>query len=249
MTLEAGRLFYVPFKTGVDLPSQVRNWDALEDFLNTLQLRETGPIGGSEPSSGGGAPSPGDGNDGDTHYEADQIEVNLDGTWTVVFVRYTDGEAVTAMGALNDGNTLNHDRYTDADAADKIDSDDLYVPRAEYRSEQMPLNGVWGFHTDTDATPAAGDIQFDNATAASVTNIYVHHIDEDTADRAILLDLLVDTNDLLIALVGDADRTIHFTVNGSPSTSSQVVTIPVTYVAHHGTVPWSLNDLVILGVR
>lgn len=35
--------------------------------------------------------------------------------------KYTDGEAVTAMGVLGDSNALNHDRYTDAEAIAAVD--------------------------------------------------------------------------------------------------------------------------------
>jgi len=37
--------------------------------------------------------------------------------------RYIDAEAVTAMGALGDGNPLNHDKYTDANAVAAIKAD------------------------------------------------------------------------------------------------------------------------------
>jgi len=45
--------------------------------------------------------------------------------------RYVDGEAVSAMGALGDGNPLNHDRYVDAEAiaaAKTVKLDDFAVP-------------------------------------------------------------------------------------------------------------------------
>ncbi len=46
-------------------------------------------------------------------------------------VKYTDAEAVSAMGALADDNPLNHDRYTDAEAvsaAQTVKLDDLTAP-------------------------------------------------------------------------------------------------------------------------
>ena len=50
-----------------------------------------------------------------------------EGLSTAHHTKYTNTEAVNAMGAKANGNALNHDRYTDADAAAKVATDDLYV--------------------------------------------------------------------------------------------------------------------------
>ncbi|HMA79185.1 MAG TPA: hypothetical protein VKP88_08845, partial [Candidatus Paceibacterota bacterium] len=98
------------------------------------------------------------------------------------------------------------------------------------------------FDTGTGATPSAGELRFDNATLASVTNIYVHTTDGSSSakSRAKMLAEIADTEVIEVLLANaswdvDSAAVAKFTVNGTPSVSSNVYTIPVTYVSHTGS--------------
>jgi hypothetical protein len=98
------------------------------------------------------------------------------------------------------------------------------------------------FDSGTTSSPAAGELRFNNATLASVTAIYVNVTDGSSAakSRAKMLSVIADTEGLEV-LLADSDWDVDsaaiakFTVNGTPSLSSGVYTIPVTYASHTGS--------------
>lgn len=136
-----GRLWYVPFKKHVDPVSMDKNWTSIEDYLNNLELKEEGAVGGGEKTVTAGAPSANEGSNGDWRYTDDFIYVKEDGAWIQVFARYTDAEADTRAALQDHDHTTpiathtavsgaHHAVYTDAEAAAKIAADDLYVQNA-----------------------------------------------------------------------------------------------------------------------
>jgi len=55
-------------------------------------------------------------------YTDDEIAL-LSGVYLPIGDKYTDGDAVAAMGTVGDSNTLNHERYDDSDARAAVDND------------------------------------------------------------------------------------------------------------------------------
>lgn len=58
-----------------------------------------------------------------TYLHADLTDIDVDDH----HAKYTDGEAVTAMGVKGDSNALNHDKYLDADAVSAVATADDYL--------------------------------------------------------------------------------------------------------------------------
>ena len=84
--------------------------------------------------------------------------------------KYTDGEAVSAMGALNDNNDLNHNRYTDAEAEAAIAAEDLYYTKAEVNSLLNGKSDVGHTHAAADTISGAfADARIPNLNASKTT--------------------------------------------------------------------------------
>ena len=89
----------------------------------------------------------------------------------------------------------------------------------------------WTFdNTTTSGDPGAGFFRLDNATPASVTNIYISSDEADGYDADTILGFLSD-GDVIYIDDGSTilrDRTYVFTVNGTPTDNTGWWTIPVT---------------------
>ncbi len=109
----------------------------------------------------------------------------------------------------------------------------------DYTVQNM-MQASYRFDTATDATdPGAGDVKFNNATAGSVTNIYINDAESTGRDNDFMLGQIADGD--LIKLRGpgiSAGTPVWWigTVNGSPTDNTGWWTIPVTHVANSGSV-------------
>jgi len=108
----------------------------------------------------------------------------------------------------------------------------------------FPLSGHWTFRTDTGSSPTSGRLHMDNVTTASVTNLYVHELDIEGADRTLILGELADGQNVYVWDSSSAGDVVHFLVDDAPSVASNVWTIPVRYVLADGTTPWSQDTAV-----
>ena len=79
--------------------------------------------------------------------------------------KYTDGEAVSAMGILGNANALNHTRYADSEAAAKIAADALYM-----LTGAAPNAHTVASHSDTTATGT----ELEELTDGSETTLHTH---------------------------------------------------------------------------
>ena len=122
-----------------------------------------------------------------------------------------------------------------------------YIEPAPAVGSGFPLTGPWTFRTDTGSSPTSGRLTMDNVVTASVTNVYANVLDSDTHDRTLMFDQLADGDNVWIWEAAEVANIAQFTVNGTPSVSAGVWTIPVTYVADAGTTPWSQNTSIRLG--
>ena len=86
----------------------------------------------------------------------------------------------------------------------------------------------YAFDTATVGTPAAGGVQFSNATPASVTNLYINETDGSGTTVDTYLDKMQVGNSILLS---NADRSKYhlFVVSANFTSGAGVDTVPVTY--------------------
>jgi hypothetical protein len=92
----------------------------------------------------------------------------------------------------------------------------------------------------TNADPAAGNVKGNNATIASITNLYISETDGDANGIAAVLALLDDSTSTVKATIQIYDPVTPtnfavFNVTGTITDNGTWDTIPVTYVANGGT--------------
>lgn len=96
------------------------------------------------------------------------------------------------------------------------------------QTQQVVLNASWRFDTAvTAADPGARNFKFDNATLASVLNIYISSTSDNRGDLNTILSALASGQKIYVQQVNDADRAALFTV-GTPVDNTGWWTIPVT---------------------
>jgi hypothetical protein len=177
-----------------------------------------------------------------------------------------DGSAVTVdstlnvTGATDFDSTLNVDdnatfvkslfvREQSADQADLAGDGQFWVegkipnsPRfTNDAGDIFTLNNVleaaYAFDSATaSADPGAGDIRFDNATPASVTNLYISDTDDTANDYSWILDNLATDDLLVIKSEADAADYLVAAVSAATTDNTGWWTIPVTII-HSGTLP------------
>lgn len=97
----------------------------------------------------------------------------------------------------------------------------------------------YDFDTTTTSSPASGEIRYDNATLASVTNIYINKTDLNSVDNTNYFNSLLGGS---LIMVANADKTKFHIFNQRDliTLSGSVYTIPVTYL--NGTALFSDGD-------
>jgi hypothetical protein len=109
----------------------------------------------------------------------------------------------------------------------------------DYTVQNM-MTASYKFDTAVDATdPGSGDVKFNNATAGSVTNIYINDAESTGRDNDFMLGQLADGDLIKLRSPGisaGAPRWWIGTVNGTPTDNTGWWTIPVTHVANSGSV-------------
>jgi hypothetical protein len=98
----------------------------------------------------------------------------------------------------------------------------------------FPVLGEWTADTgSTAATPAAGELRWNNATQTSATNLYLDGVTAGGIDMAALL-LLVASGDKILIQSGVANYQI-WQLTAAPSVDTGNWTLPVTLLSSDGT--------------
>jgi hypothetical protein len=103
----------------------------------------------------------------------------------------------------------------------------------------------WTFSTATTSTPAAGVLNFNNATVSSVTNIYVNQADYPTTNVSTWLAAMRSGGVVKVYNNSTPTQFAIFTLTGTPSLTGSVYTISVTYVTNAGTIDTTAGDTVL----
>ena len=96
--------------------------------------------------------------------------------------------------------------------------------------------GIWRYRTATTSTPASGQLQFDNITIDSATELYVSVLNDAGTDMSAFLSLITSGSLLYLQLQGDSTQFVVAEV-GTSSLLSGVYTFPLTNVEAQGTAP------------
>lgn len=102
---------------------------------------------------------------------------------------------------------------------------------------QSPASGggfittSYTFSTNTDTTdPGSGGVKFNDATPASVTEIYISQITAPGANIADVIEALVSGDTLLVGQDGNGANFIRGTLNGTVTDNGAWYTLPITIV-------------------
>lgn len=107
----------------------------------------------------------------------------------------------------------------------------LYSPIGDAPSGGLQYN----LNLTTTFPAASGQIRFNNAAIASVTEISLHKSDRNSASMTTVLDALAVGNRIKVSLETDEEIYAWFTVSGAIVDSTNNRTIPVTFVSSSGT--------------
>jgi hypothetical protein len=101
-----------------------------------------------------------------------------------------------------------------------------------------PVIDTWTFRTATGPTGlSAGDIRFNNSTVASITNIYAHATSANSVARDAYFTNGVIVGEIIYVRPAATPSTfLKFRVSGTPTTTSSIITIPVTNITESGIV-------------
>lgn len=107
----------------------------------------------------------------------------------------------------------------------------------EWDSNEPNFSTSWSFSTNTTAgDPGSGRMRYDNATPASVTNIYVSDINSEGTDISPVLNALASGDSVTMVQADNSSNNIAGTV-GVPVDNTTFWTIPVTVSTSNGVVP------------
>jgi hypothetical protein len=182
---------------------------------------------------------------------ADMVVLNPDGDTVVTNGIQGIGVAGGVILGYADSSTINFPAARTMGQADglfQINVDaagDFQRVLSFYDNEDGQPAVMYDFDTATaSADPTAGRVRFDNATPASVTNIYIDDLSDVGNDAGWLLGTLADGDLLAIRSPDDNADYLIVTVNGAPTDNTGWWTIPVTVVAS-GSLPAANDKLVI----
>ena len=114
-----------------------------------------------------------------------------------------------------------------------------------------PSTSFYPYQADSGATPGSGHISWSNfASQVASTYIRVNHIDQDTVDIDIFLNLIIQGTKLILQDANVSNNYQTWTVSGTPTynTGSGYAQYPVTLVASGGTSQFANNHQIILAV-
>lgn len=201
------------------------------------------------------------------------VRLDSDDDWTITgidsaFGRAQEGDVITLfnIGSFNltlsneDAASLAANRFQRANGLDLVlapgDSIDIWKDDGgtdRWRFKEVISTGAgllssqWKFRTDTGAAdPGPGRLRYDNATPASVTNIYIDQFNDIGGDVQNILSALANGDQLYIQAQGDASDFLVLDIT-SVTDNTGWFTIAVTVNAS-GTLP-SNNAVLTVSAR
>lgn len=104
---------------------------------------------------------------------------------------------------------------------------------------------AYRFKTGTGAAnPGTGKLAFNNATPASVTQLFVSSITDSGADITVFLNQLRTNDSLMVQDKDDSSILTRFVLSGAPVNNTGWFTLPVSVVSSAGSLP--LNNAQII---
>jgi hypothetical protein len=101
-----------------------------------------------------------------------------------------------------------------------------------------PTTGTYGFDTTTGAVdPGAGDFAFNTGTPASITNIYISETDDAVVDYSNIFAATQEGDIWLFIDKTTPSNWVRLKQGAGRADNGTWWTIPVTYIAHNGTLP------------
>lgn len=111
------------------------------------------------------------------------------------------------------------------------------------------IDGIYRFDTSTVAAdPGSGDLRFNNATYASVTEIYISQFSDPGTDVGNILGTLKAGDVIYIQDRNDATKWFRADINTTPTDNGAWWTIPVTYVNSGGTLFGNNQELNVIAI-
>lgn len=96
--------------------------------------------------------------------------------------------------------------------------------------------GIWRYRTAITSNPSSGQLQFDNTTIDSATELYVNVTNDDGTDMSAFLSLVTSGSFIYLQIQNDSSQFVVLEV-GTSSLSAGVFTFPITNVESQGTAP------------
>lgn len=105
--------------------------------------------------------------------------------------------------------------------------------------------GLWRYRTATGSNPSAGQMQFNNTTIESATEMYVNETNDGSTDMTAFLDLIVADDLIYVQVQVDSTQFVAVQV-GTPSKATGVYTFPIQLVEAQGTAPSNNTTVAIV---
>lgn len=108
--------------------------------------------------------------------------------------------------------------------------------------------GIWRYRTAITSNPSTGQMQFDNVTIDSATEMYIHESNDGGTDMTAFLDLIVADDLIYVQIQADSSQFVSVQV-GTPSKATGVYTFPIQIVEGQGSAPTNNSTVAIIAIH
>ena len=105
--------------------------------------------------------------------------------------------------------------------------------------------GLWRYRTATGSTPSSGQLQFNNTTIASATELYIHNTNDNGTDMSAFLGSLSSGSLLYIQVQDDSTQFVVVEI-GTSSLAGSVYTFPILNIETEGTAPTNNTQVALV---
>ena len=210
----------MPFKQGLDKTAHEHNWTSIEEFLNSLEFSDAGPIGGGDHITGNGPPSSADGRDGDVWFDNTNaiIYYKDPGGWILAFdaLNQADFDVLVGLieGKVEWRNTWSQIAYQENDMV--RDGSWLMIANKDTfdRAAPQPIGGtswivpdapVWTINEETNYVQSGFRVRVPAGRAYAVEGIrvWVQDLSPETVYRPYAYDNVTGRLDIGQQFTGD----------------------------------------------